>query len=292
MVSTLSSVVNTFCKYCHHKLAPVQISRHQTFCSRECKNDSQKRKITLKCGHCSNTFSIFPYLKRKSNYCSVKCYRDATRKKKQKICVVCGEKFSILNCLYKEGWGKYCSRKCQFFIYESRRKRKICPQCNKEFYVPPSLENKRKYCSKKCKDDFERDYIKRRCRNCKKYFFLPRWELEKGKGTFCSRKCFQNYNGETSIESLIRKVLEKKGVDFKQETKIGKYYADFLIPDSRLIIECDGEYWHRSDYAKRRDLRKDKFLASEGYEVYRFAEKEIKESRGSCVEKAFAHFRW
>jgi len=290
-MSIAYSQKNSFCQQCSTSLSPIQIFRNQKFCSKKCKADSQKREVVLHCLYCNKNFSINPYLKRKGNYCSHKCYLNATRRKHERQCLVCGKKFKVKDYLVKSGFGKYCSKECQFSVYESKRRKIICPQCQKEFWVPPSLAPKRKFCSEKCRDDHKRDYVKRRCRNCKKYFFLPRWELGKGKGTFCSRRCFQNYNGETSIESLIRKVLEKKGVDFKQETKIGKYYADFLIPDSKLIIECDGEYWHRSDYAKRRDLRKDEFLASRGYEVYRFAEKEIKESRGSCVEKAFAHFR-
>lgn len=198
---------------------------------------------------------------------------------------MCGKKLKPLDCLVRKGFGKYCSKKCQFSVYESKRKKLTCPQCKKEFLVSPSIAFKRKFCTKKCKDDYERDYVKRRCKNCKKYFFLPRWEVNKGKGTFCSRKCFQDYNGETSIEALVRKALEKKGINFKQEERIGKYYADFLISDLKLIIECDGEYWHRSSFAKNRDLRKDKFLMVNGYEIYRFTEKEIKESKGNCVQR-------
>ena len=287
----LPSIINfskqVNCAFCSQPLSDIQISHHQKFCSRKCKGESQKLKVLLTCKFCGREFSIYPYLKRKNNYCSRKCYLDATRRKKLLICQVCGKAFKIKAYLFNQGFGKYCSKKCQFFVYESKRGKLACPQCKKEFLVPPSVALKRKFCSKKCKDDYERDYVKKRCKNCKIYFFLPRWELNKGKGTFCSRKCFQDYNGETSIEALVRRQLQKKSILFQQEARIGKYYADFLVLNQKLIIECDGEYWHRSDFAKKRDLRKDKFLTLKGYNIHRFTEKEIKESKGNCVGRLF-----
>lgn len=281
LITHLRKQVN--CAFCSQPLSNIQISRHQKYCSRKCKSKSQESVILLTCDCCGKKFSVNPYLKRKNNYCSRKCYWDATRRKKLLICQVCGKAFKIKAYLVNQGFGKYCSKKCQFSVYESKRRKLTCPQCQKEFLVPPSVALKRKFCTKKCKDNYERDYVKRKCKNCKEYFFLPKWELNRGKGTFCSRKCFQNYSGETSIEALIRKALKRKGINFEQEARIGKYYADFLISNLKLIIECDGEYWHRSNFAKKRDLRKDEFLAIKGYEVYRFTEKEIKESKGNCV---------
>lgn len=292
MSSSILNIDNKVnCRFCNQPLSILQISHHQKFCSRKCKSESQKQKIILICNFCGKKFSILPYLKRKSNYCSVKCYRDATRRKSKKNCIICGKEFEPKACLVKKGFGIYCSKKCQFSVYESKRKKLTCPRCKKEFWAPPSVAIRRKFCTKKCKDDFERDYVKRKCKDCKEYFFLPRWELNKGKGTFCSRKCFQDYSGETSIEALIRKALKKRGINFEQETKIGKYYADFLISNQELIIECDGEYWHRSVFAKNRDLGKDKFLTEKGYSVCRFTEKEIKESKGNCVEGLLTPYR-
>lgn len=275
------------CKFCNRPLSNLQISRHQKFCSRKCKNESQKLKTLLTCKFCGKEFSIHPYLKRKSNFCSVKCYRDATRKKKKLTCEVCGKEFVIKAYLVKDGWGKYCSRDCQFSVYKKKRVTITCKQCGKQIEAPPSVAKHKNYCSKKCRDDFKRDYVKRFCRNCHKYFSLPRWEYEKGKGSFCCRKCFQEYKGETLIESTVRKVLKRKKVKFVQELKVGKYYVDFLLPEHSIVIECDGEYWHRSVFAQKRDLAKDKFLIERGYEVCRFTEKEIKESKGNCVGRIF-----
>ncbi len=278
------------CKKCYSKL-PNKIIRSCPECGDPiiCENKYSVQNTTSKCKRCRGKENG---QKNKGNVRSKESLERGIKTRQLNHpktgtyvdCIRCGNK------IYVNKWNanrKYCSKKCQFSVYESKREKLACPQCKKEFWVPPSVAIKRKYCSKKCKDDYERDYVKRRCKNCMEYFFLARWELNKGKGTFCSRKCFQDYGGETSIEALIRKVLEKKGINFKQEVRIGKYYADFLILNSKLIIECDGEYWHRSDFAKKRDSKKDKFLALKGYKIYRFTEKEIKESKGNCAEGLF-----
>ena len=187
--------------------------------------------------------------------------------------------------MVKRGFGKFCSKECQFISYKKKRVKIECHKCGKEFWVSPAHKSLRKFCSKGCKDNYERDYVNKTCQTCKKDFLIPRWEVNKGKGLFCSRKCFNKFKGETSIEKLMKKALIKKKIDFKQEAKIENYYMDFLLPQHKIVIECDGDYWHNIVGAKERDNRKDKFLSSRGYQLYRFSEKEIKSSVESCLQK-------
>lgn len=247
------------------------------FCSKKCKNESQKKRIIIVCGGCSKKFSILPYLKRQTNYCSINCYWESTRLKKKRLCKICSKEFMAPAHSIRKGFGIYCSRKCQHKAYP-KKVVKICPECKKRFRVQPARADLRRFCSKKCKDDFERDYVDRVCRNCNKPFCLPRWELNKGKGTFCSRECYIQHNGETSIEAKVRGILEKSKISFQQEVKIGIYRADFLLVKSNIVIECDGEYWHSKQCSKDRDRRKDSFLIKEGYRVVRFSEQMIKGS--------------
>ena len=83
----------------------------------------------------------------------------------------------------------------------------------------------------------------------------------------------------------MRQALEVAGIDYKQEVKIGPYYLDFLLPDMGIVIECDGVYWHNVPGVREKDRRKDKFLESRGYKVYRFEEDEIKSSAVSCIQR-------
>lgn len=85
---------------------------------------------------------------------------------------------------------------------------------------------------------------------------------------FCNRACWRRYTGETTPERAARESLEEAGIAFRQEVAIGKYSADFLIGE-RLVVEVDGEYWHRDP---QRDARRDTYLRDRGFDVLRFAE--------------------
>lgn len=191
-----------------------------------------------------------------------------------------------------KGYGFFCNFACFVKYREARRKKINCEQCGKLIIKPVSVAVKTVFCSKKCKDDFERDYVSRICRNCHKTFELPTWETDKGKGSFCSRRCYIQFKGETSIEKIVKDYLTKHNIDFDQEVCFGKYHADFQLKGTNILIECDGSYWHSIPGAKEKDIKKDKVLKAKGYEVYRLSEEEIKASNGECLSKVFAHLRW
>lgn len=81
---------------------------------------------------------------------------------------------------------------------------------------------------------------------------------------------------ETSLERKVRLCLEFLEVSFKQQHVIGRAIADFYIEPS-LIIEADGKYWHDKPEVKIRDMRRDKWLQSEGYTVLRLDEETIQD---------------
>ena len=91
---------------------------------------------------------------------------------------------------------------------------------------------------------------------------------------------------ETSIETLIYAELERRNVPFaKQQVVDGLWYVDALIPGARIVIECDGEYWHSSDEAIARDKRKTAYLTSRRFKVFRFAEAAIHADVKACVDQ-------
>lgn len=91
---------------------------------------------------------------------------------------------------------------------------------------------------------------------------------------------------ETAIEALMYAELERRSVPFvKQQIVDGLYYVDALVPGARIVIECDGEYWHSLPDAKRRDPKKDKYLKSRGYRVFRFPEAAIHADVKACVDR-------
>ena len=90
---------------------------------------------------------------------------------------------------------------------------------------------------------------------------------------------------ETRIEKRMRLELERRGIKHRQEVAIDRYVADFVVND--IVIECDGNYWHRKEETKIKDQAKDVMLSLYGYRVMRFSESELKGMRGlkRCVDK-------
>lgn len=256
-----------YCKTCG-KI--VWVGENSTSCSPNCRSMIFRKRIILNCDGCLKKFSIMPCYKRNANYCSLDCYWNTTRKKEKRFCKVCGKEFWATKPLISKGFGIFCSRECQHKTYPPKVVI-FCKQCNKRVEIWPSKIHLIKFCSRKCADDFVRDYVDLVCKFCKKTFQTPRWEVNRGRGTFCSRECFIQYKGESSLEEKMRFLLTKSKIKFSQEYKFGRYRADFLLPDLKIVVECDGEFWHMNPKAKSRDAKKDEYLIKQGYKVIRIS---------------------
>lgn len=227
------------------------------------------------CSGCNKRFEKLPYLVRSTNYCSVKCYYDSTRIKHSKKCRTCGVKFTPTATQIRNGYGIYCSRSCQNRPHLQQQVIIKCQQCGKSLKKSPAVAKKTKYCSKACHNAAMSDYVDKKCANCDMTFTTPRSVINTGRGKFCSRKCFTKYNGESRLEEKVRLYLENMEISFVQEKKFGRYHADFFLKDKKIIIECDGEYWHNSKASKERDYRKDIYLHKLGYQVVRITGAQI-----------------
>jgi very-short-patch-repair endonuclease len=90
----------------------------------------------------------------------------------------------------------------------------------------------------------------------------------------------------TSIEEIVYTELERRGVTFvKQQVVDGLWVVDALVPGAKLVIECDGQYWHSLPDMEKRDKRKDAYLRSRGYQVFRFPEAAIHADVRACVQR-------
>ena len=91
---------------------------------------------------------------------------------------------------------------------------------------------------------------------------------------------------DTKIELKMEAELQKRGINYQKQVPLCKIArVDFYLPEYRIIIQCDGDYWHNLENVKERSVRQDKLLTFNGFNVYRFWEHEIKESVESCVDK-------
>jgi len=253
------------CPICGDDLIGTRI-----YCSKDCKNKSQIRRIELTCEGCGKKFLNLPYLKRKTNYCSLDCYWNSTRAKEKRYCSVCRREFIASGTQVRKGFGLFCSRKCQQSTYPKRILKK-CLKCNVQISVQPCKKHLIKFCSKTCADDYRRDYLQFTCKQCKKLFEIPRSDFNRGRGIFCTWVCFIKYKGSSSLEEKVMKVLDKEKINYQREVKFKRFYVDFVIEAKKLAIECDGEFWHMQEKIKERDARKEKLLESLGYRVLRLS---------------------
>jgi len=103
----------------------------------------------------------------------------------------------------------------------------------------------------------------------------------------------------TKIEIAMANEMKKRHIYFVSQFEVdGKFVCDFAIPSIKLIVECDGDYWHGNPliYNKnnlnkiqigkiQRDKFKDKYLKRKGWKVIRFYESDIKNKLINCVDQ-------
>jgi very-short-patch-repair endonuclease len=64
------------------------------------------------------------------------------------------------------------------------------------------------------------------------------------------------------------------GARFRRQAPIGNYIADFAWLSARLVVEVDG-ITHDAQKRQTFDQRKDAFLESQGFKVFRVSDNEV-----------------
>jgi len=68
-------------------------------------------------------------------------------------------------------------------------------------------------------------------------------------------------------ERQAEELLTVLGLAFETQVPVGRWVVDFMLTDSRTVIEVQGTYWHEKPAAKIRDARKRAFLECLGYRM-------------------------
>jgi very-short-patch-repair endonuclease len=106
----------------------------------------------------------------------------------------------------------------------------------------------------------------------------------------CSRSCAavlgqRTWPRTSSLEATMFAAFERAGMHPEDQYEIDRATTDFAFPAARLIVECDGSYWHSLPAVKARDQRRDGWLRSLGWCILRLPEADIQEDADRCVAK-------
>jgi very-short-patch-repair endonuclease len=107
---------------------------------------------------------------------------------------------------------------------------------------------------------------------------------------FCSIECSVAYMAifhptVSRVEKKLGEAMHNAGLHPIAQCIIGPFIADFAFIEQRLVIECDGDYWHNLPNIQKKDKRKNYYLWSNGWDVLHIWEHEINESLTDCIRR-------
>jgi DNA mismatch endonuclease (patch repair protein) len=102
---------------------------------------------------------------------------------------------------------------------------------------------------------------------------------------------------------MLRKALWHEGIRYRKNFKALPGKPDIVITKYKIVIFCDGEFWHGKDWKNRKETLKenkeywiskieknierdneiDAMLLQQGWNILHFWGKEIEKSLSSCV---------
>lgn len=90
-------------------------------------------------------------------------------------------------------------------------------------------------------------------------------------------------NRFSGFEREIDKLLHVFNVSHQHQFRVGRRYCDFAFPDCRVIIECDGRYWHKD---KEKDVKRDREILKKlnGWQIFHLLE-EKRETASSVIKQ-------
>jgi len=83
------------------------------------------------------------------------------------------------------------------------------------------------------------------------------------------------------------RLLKAKGLHFRRQAPIGRYYVDFVCHSAKIVVELDGSQ-HAEPSQIGHDVERTEFLRSRGYKVLRFWNGEVIRSRTSVLDAILA----
>ena len=262
-------------------------------------------------------------------YCSRKCHfaspirkprSDKGIQKTPRIttyCKECGKELHVTQSTLDAGRGRFCSASCSGRYHRkgkpppnpnprkrvAKRVTLICKICKQPFKVKPyRVRQQARYCSHECANKVNgadhphyRDRIEKTCIICSATVLIHPYRQDTFK--CCSRECSSRYAlsqlaakaGPTSIEQLLLDELDRRSIPYNFQYVIDKWSIDIALPEYKIAIEADGDYWHSLPDRIEKDKEKDTWLTSKGWIVFRFSGSKIRKLPPACIDQVLAH---
>ncbi len=83
-----------------------------------------------------------------------------------------------------------------------------------------------------------------------------RWNNDEYREKMAHARATQYVKRDSILERVTQQLLVYLGINYIRHHVIGPYEFDVFVPNHNLLIECQGEYWHSLDKAKRVDSSK------------------------------------
>ena len=95
----------------------------------------------------------------------------------------------------------------------------------------------------------------------------------------------KNFFKNTSIEVKLQQELEKRNIQFETHKNIENVCCpDISLQKEKIVIQADGDYWHKYPHGTEKDHHQDAKLREKGWIVIRFWEHEINKDPMACID--------
>lgn len=271
------------CETCGAGFSPDH-GNPQRFCSRRCFGESlrgrrrpelHKTPHRTKCERCLRWFSFKGATDRR--FCSRACFRDSVRH--TNVCEICGGPVAARA-------RRFCSREHWAIAYRRDRGiEKSCERCGETFRTTRRAASRRRFCRDDCRKAWWEERIEVVCEKCGESFKRSRSRARTTR--FCSNGCRLAWlllRRTSEIERNVGVALRSFGYDLLPQERLHGFFVDYAISSLRVVVEVDGDYWHSSVAARRRDRAEDRILGLHGWKVVRTRESDLrKDWSGECL---------
>lgn len=236
------------------------------------------------CAQCGAQF--FASSSDKQRYCARPCFDQARLSGKSirrsnagvRCCDHCGNEYSLQQ--QRPGGARYCSMACKGLASRTNLTR-TCHTCGKSFEANPARlkysKHAAEFCSHACRGSSRiKPLIPLTCAGCGQVVTVHARTMKGGRRRFCSKACKYAYANPSGIELEARSILDRLGVAYEVQKRVGRWYADLYVPDQHTVIEINGCFYHSCESCGRvsrnpnqpdRDRRKAEWLEAHGYRL-------------------------